>query len=116
MKNIMQCRSETERLRREGFTFVFEYIVYKYTDRYSVLPFLQAQAEKDYIVEGDPEKSLSPGDRVCVHMGGAMSFPWGSQTDLMRTLAESTREYAASAGIGDLPYVVEFFAAGDVGV
>ena len=57
MKNIMQCRSETERLHNEEFTFVFEYIVYKYADRYSVLPFLQAQAEKDYAVEGDPEKS-----------------------------------------------------------
>lgn len=114
MKNIMQCRSETERLRREGFTFVFEYIVYKYADLYSVLPFLQAQAEKDYAVEGDPEKSLSAGDRVCVHMGDAMSFPWGSQKDLMRMLSESTREYAASAGVGDLPYVVEFFDGGVV--
>lgn len=114
MKNIMQCRSETERLRHEGFTFVFEYIVYKYNDRYSVLPFLQAQAEKDYAVEGDPEKSLSPGDRLCVHMGDAMSFPWGSQKDLMRMLSESTREYAASAGFGDLPYVVEFFDGGVV--
>nr|DAM47591.1 MAG TPA: hypothetical protein [Caudoviricetes sp.] len=114
MKNIMQCRSETERLHREGFTFVFEFIVYKYPDRYSVLPFLQAQAEKDYAVEGYPEKSLSAGDRVCVHMGDAMSFPWGSQKDLMRMLSESTREYAASAGVGDLPYVVEFFYVGVV--
>lgn len=114
MKNIMQCRSETERLRNEGFTFVFEFIVYKYPDRYSVLPFLQAEAGHDYIVEGDPEKSLSAGDRVCIHMGDACLSPGGSQKDLMRTLSESTREYAASAGIGDLPYVVEFFDGGVV--